>query len=111
MVVDPIYLDAYWKQRYSFHLCKLGDDARLHRNQIKILHSEGHPFSNHGDKERILHEFYTSLLGCTPLSPGIWLPDEIPRLPAGNRSSQPPPVNELIGQKNLISFEFGLNLD
>jgi hypothetical protein len=34
--------------------------------------------------------------------PGIWLPDKIPRLPVGNRNSQPPPVNELMGRKNSV---------
>jgi hypothetical protein len=30
---------------------------------------------------------------------GIWKPVGIPRLPAGNRNSQPSLVNEIIGQK------------
>jgi hypothetical protein len=82
-------LDAYWKQRYTYRLCKLGDEntaffhanasARLRRNQIKVLHSDGRPVTNHGDKERVLHAFYSALLGTT--SPVVWDPNLAALLP------------------------------
>uniref|UniRef100_A0ACD5ZPY0 Uncharacterized protein n=1 Tax=Avena sativa TaxID=4498 RepID=A0ACD5ZPY0_AVESA len=66
-------LDVYWKQRFAFKLCKLGDDntaffhagasARLRRNQIKVLHADGVPVACHVGKERILSDFYANLLG------------------------------------------------
>jgi hypothetical protein len=68
--------EAYWRQRYAYRLCKLGDgntaffhanaSARLRRNQVKVLHSGGRALTNHGDKERVLYDFYSSLLGATP---------------------------------------------
>ena len=66
-------LAAYWKQQYTFKLCKFGDEntafyhasasARLHSNRIQVLHDEGVPLYNHVAKERVLHAFYRSLLG------------------------------------------------
>lgn len=68
-------LDLYWKQRYRFKMCKLGDgntnflhasaSARLQKNQIKVLHKNGVTIYSHGGKEKILFEFYNSLLGAT----------------------------------------------
>ncbi|CAN6168854.1 unnamed protein product [Urochloa humidicola] len=66
-------LAAYWKQRFTFRVCKLGDDntkffhasasARLRRNHIAVLHDAGVPVYTHQAKERVLHSFYTGLLG------------------------------------------------
>jgi hypothetical protein len=66
-------LGAYWRQHFSFKLCKLGDEntafyhasasARLCRNKIQVLHDGGVPVYTHAAKERILHSFYAGLLG------------------------------------------------
>ncbi|XP_073351707.1 uncharacterized protein [Aegilops tauschii subsp. strangulata] len=73
-------LDFYWRQRYAYRLCKLGDgnasffhagaSARLWKNQIQVLHSDGVAHINHGDKARLLSDFYTSVLGTTV--PSSW---------------------------------------
>ena len=81
-------LDVYWRQRYAYRLCKLGDgntsffhagaSARLRKNQIQVLHA------NHSHKARLLSDFYSSLLGTAAPSswsfdPRIYL-DRVPHL-------------------------------
>lgn len=90
-------LAVYWKQRYTFKVCKLGDEntrffhasasAQLRRNRTAVLHSDGVPVYTHEGKERVLHTFYSELLGTrqdtikrlrrgggTPPIPGLaWL--------------------------------------
>jgi hypothetical protein len=66
-------LGAYWRQRFSFKLRKLGDEnttfyhasasVRLHRNKIQVLHDGGVPAYTHAAKKRILHSSYAGLLG------------------------------------------------
>jgi hypothetical protein len=66
-------LGVYWRQRFSFKLCKLGDEntafyhasasARLRSNKIQVLHDGRVPAYTHAAKERILHSFYVGLLG------------------------------------------------
>ncbi|CAO2150405.1 unnamed protein product [Urochloa humidicola] len=66
-------LVAYWRQRFSFKLCKFGDEnttfyhasasARLRSNKIPVLHDGATPVYTHAAKERLLHSFYSGLLG------------------------------------------------
>jgi hypothetical protein len=62
-------LSVYWRQRFTFRMCKLGEDntrffhacasACLRRNRIKILHDGGRVLYNHADKAAVLHGFYS----------------------------------------------------
>jgi hypothetical protein len=67
-------LNAYWKQRFTFRLCRFGEDntkffhacasTRLRKNQIKVLHDGGRV------KAELLRAFYVSLLGTS--TPPVW---------------------------------------
>lgn len=73
LIAANMELAAYWKQRYTFRACKLGDEnikffhasssARLLRNHIVVLHDGDSVVRAHRDKERLLHTFYSELLG------------------------------------------------
>lgn len=73
-------LSDYWKQRYYFKLCKLGDEntsflhasasSRLRKNQIRVLHDQNIPVYSHIGKEKLLYDFYKKLLGTS--TPVTW---------------------------------------
>jgi hypothetical protein len=73
-------LNAYWKQRFTFRLCRLGEDntkffhacasTRLRKNQIKVLHDGDRVLYNHTEKAELLRDFYVGLLGTS--TPPIW---------------------------------------
>ena len=64
---------AYWKQRGKFRVVKEGNEntrfhhahasQRLRKNHIKALEVQGVRFTSHVDKEQILSNHFTSLLG------------------------------------------------
>jgi hypothetical protein len=66
-------LAVYWRQCFSFKLCKFGSknttfyhasaSARLHSNKIQVLHEDGVSAYTHAAKQHILHAFYANLLG------------------------------------------------
>jgi exonuclease III len=65
----------YWRQRYSIRYCRLGDEntrffhacasARMRKNSIRVLHENGVPAYSHQVKERILTDYYSSLMGSS----------------------------------------------
>jgi hypothetical protein len=73
-------LNAYWKQRFTFRLCKFGEDntkffhacasTRLRKNQIKVLHDGNRVLYNHSKKAELLPDFYVNLLGTS--TPPVW---------------------------------------
>jgi hypothetical protein len=73
-------LNAYWKQRFTFRLCRFGEDntkffhacasTHLRKNQIKVLHDGGRVLYNHSEKAELLLTFYVSLLGTS--TPPVW---------------------------------------
>jgi hypothetical protein len=66
-----VHLSPLQARRRNTAFFHASASAHLRRNQIKALHSKGRVFTNHGDKERVLHDFYSSMLGATPLGRGI----------------------------------------
>jgi hypothetical protein len=68
-------LAVYWRQRFSFKLCKFGDEnttfyhasvsAHLRSNKIQVLHEDGVSTYTHAAKEHILHAFYVGLLSTS----------------------------------------------
>jgi hypothetical protein len=73
-------LNAYWKQRFTFLLCRFGEDntkffhayasTRLRKNQIKVLHDGERVLYNHSEKAELLRAFYVNLLGTS--TPPVW---------------------------------------
>lgn len=86
-------LAVYWRQRYSFRSCRLGDEntkffhasvsARLQRNHIAMLHDNAVvPVHSHLGKVLLLHTFYTKLLGKQPaMSRALDLQAALPLVP------------------------------
>lgn len=103
---------VYWKQCFSLKLCKLGDEnttflhasasACLRSNKIPVLDDRPAPVYTHVGKERLLHAFYTQLLGadvpstCRPLYWRTWTPSPVsPRL---RHHSPPPKIRKPFGK-------------
>nr|XP_040256667.1 uncharacterized protein LOC120974274 [Aegilops tauschii subsp. strangulata] len=68
-------LADYWRQRAKLRECTVGDEnsaymhacasVRFRKNQIKTLHVDGQDISSHLGKERVLHSYFTDLLGTS----------------------------------------------